>query len=277
MTMLTHVINYDNVSSTVNSISIPESIPFEMVDGLMILKVPNGNSIDNFLFDTGAEHIIINDEVTKGSFKVIGVDHTLEAREIKIERLNLGASSLHHIDAWALDLNFLEDQLKVELKGVIGAQLLRDHSVLIDQEQSTITFVDHSYNKYSLNKQYNVISLDFEQDKDDLPVVKVLVEGKELHLGFDTGANVCVFDSKLAYSMSDSYDPGTDNRLLKNMRIQNCDIKDVPYIIKNLEDINANRVQKIDGIISTNSLATKKIFIDSRRKKIFLLYDRVLS
>lgn len=267
----------NNVLSTVSNITIPESISFEMVDGLMILKVPNEGSYDNYLFDTGSEQIIIDDNVTQGSFQVVSVDHTLEANEITIDRLVLGATSLSNINAWALNLGFLEQQIRVDLKGVIGAQLLQDHSVLIDHEYKTITFVDHSYNKCAIDKHYNVISLDFVQEKNDLPIIQVTVGEHELRLGFDTGANVCVFDTKFNECLAANSDMSGSNATLRDLKIQNCELKNVPYLIKSFDEINANRSQKIDGLISADALAAKKIFIDSKRNKIFFLWDKIAA
>jgi len=267
----------NNVLSTVSNITIPESISFEMVDGLMILKVPNGGSYDNYLFDTGSEQIIIDDNVTQGSFQVVSVDHTLEANEITIDRLVLGATSLSNINAWALNLGFLEQQIKVDLKGVIGAQLLQDHSVLIDHECNTITFVDHSYNKCAFDKHYNVISLDFVQEKNDLPIVQVTIGEHKLRLGFDTGANVCVFDHQYKSLLSSSTTPNVNYLSLHKLQIQQCEINDIPYFLEDFEELNKTRIQKIDGILSADVLATQKIFIDSKRSKIFLLWDKDVS
>jgi len=264
----------NNALSTVSNITIPESISFEMVDGLMILKVPNEEGYDNYLFDTGSEQIIIDDNVTQGSFQVVSVDHTLEANKITIDRLVLGSTSLSDINAWALNLGFLEQQIKVDLKGVIGAQLLQDHSVMIDHEYNTITFVEHSYNKCAIDKQYNVISLDFVQEKNGLPIIELTIGEHELRLGFDTGANVCVFDTKFTERLAAYSDLSDSNTALRDLKIQNCELKNVPYLIKSFDEINADRSQKIDGLISADALSTKKIFIDSKRKKIFLLWDK---
>lgn len=264
-------------STTVSSLVIPESLPFEIIDGLMILQIPSEHSSQNFVFDTGAEEIIINQKVVQGSFEIVGVEQTLLADEISIDRLELGTASLNRIEAWAVDLGFLETQIGIRVDGIIGAQLLSQHSVLIDHETSTITFVPHGANLSGMVKHYNVVALDYDQDQDDLPIITIDLVEEELKLGFDTGANICAFDQKYKSKLSINSTVNTNSLMLDKLHLGQCEISDVPYLLKDLDELNKTRSSKIDGIISADALATQKIFIDSQRNKIFLMWDKKSS
>lgn len=264
---------YSNTSS-ISSLIIPESLSFEMVDGLMVLKVPNGSASQQFLFDTGAEEIIINQKVDQGSFEILSVNRSLKADQISINHLELGSTVLNSLDAWAVDLGFLETQIGQQLDGIIGAQLLVDNSVMIDYETSTITFVPHGANFSTIGKNFNVVALDYKQDQYDLPVIDITLEGKPLKLGFDTGANICVFDQKHRTLLSSNTTAKPDYFSLSKLHIQQCKLNNVPYLLEDFGELNKNRTQKIDGLISADALSTEKIFIDSERRKIFLLWDK---
>jgi len=273
-TLWTSVLHVNPSNSTISSLSIPESLSFEMVDGLMIVQVPTSYDIQHFVFDTGAGKIILNQKVDKGSFQVVGVEQILEANHIRIDNLELGNTSVNAIDAWAVDLGFLEVQIGLELDGIFGAQLLSEHSVLIDNESSTITFVPHGSSMKGFGKNYNVVSLDYHQNDGDLPIIDLNVKGKDLKLGFDTGANISVFDQLHSSLLDDSE---SQKMLIDKLQIQSCELIDVPYLLKDFDELNRGRSVKIDGLISADALATQKIFVDSKRSKIFLLWKKSAS
>jgi len=264
---------YSNTSS-INSLVIPETLSFEIVDGLMVLQVPNGYETQQFVFDTGAEEIIINQKVDQGSLEIISVDKSLIANEISINHLELGSTVLNSLDAWAVDLGFLETQIGQQLDGIVGAQLLVDNSVMIDYQTSTITFVPHGTNFSTIGNNFNVVALDYKQDQYDLPVIDITFEGKPLKMGFDTGANISVFDQKHRTHLFSNTTSKPHYFSLSKLYIQQCELSNVPYLLENFGELNKNRTQKIDGLISAYALATQKIFIDSERRKIFLLWEK---
>jgi len=145
---------------------------------------------------------------------------------------------------------------------------------LIDYESSTITFVPHDSNMKGFGKNYNVVALDYHQNDGDLPIIDLNLYGKDLKLGFDTGANICVFDQIHSSLLTDAE---LQNKTIDKLQIQSCEIIDVPYLLNDFDELNKGRSEKIDGLISADALATQKIFVDSKRSKIFLLWDKSAS
>lgn len=256
---------------TIKSFELPNQMNFEMVDGLMILKVPGDIGNNNFIFDTGAEQLIFNETVHNAAFSVISVDREIAVNDIMIDEMSIGSLVLESVPAWGMNLDFLSRQLDTELRGIIGARLFDDYSVMIDYDNNTFRLVSSDSPSTHLSANYNVVATSYTQEKGDLPVIEVAINDSKLKLGFDTGANISAFDANHTALLKSS---SSNNSELNELKLSQAVIKQLPYLIKDMASVNDSRSLDIDGIISAEALATNKIFIDSDRKKIFLFWEK---
>lgn len=258
----------------IRALDLPNEIKFEVVDGLMIMKIPTATGLSNFIFDTGSEQLILNDITEKATAQIVSVDHTYDVSDIVLDRLSLGKAKYDGAPALGMDLAFLSDQLGIEVNGILGAHIFIDYSLLIDYDNQVVELIDKLDSPGLNGENYDVIAIPFTQDNMDLPVIEIEIDGSLFDLGFDTGANICVFDHLKETQINACSSGGFE---LNSMKVNNARITKVPYVFKDFTEINLQRNTKIDGLISADVLATNKIFIDSNKNKIYLLWKKSMS
>ncbi len=124
------------------------SIPFQKLGNLIIVKAKINGTIENFIFDTGAKKLVVNQkyltipESTKQLFEVRGINSKiLNARDIKINNFQMGEISCSNITGILLELDLLEKIINQPLYGLIGYEVFKNYDIFIDYKQCEITFI----------------------------------------------------------------------------------------------------------------------------------------
>jgi len=167
-----------------------EEIPYESINGKMIVKVTLNGSSYNFLFDTGAP-VSVSTE--------LGVPETDVAKNTRIHDVNGKSSAIKTVVVPAIkfgNLEFIDIPAVVgipgffncwDVKGIIGSNLLRNSIVQIDDKKHIITLTDQP-ERLSLSGQASIpLSLDTIQSYPRFEVK--LANNTVLTADFDTGDN----------------------------------------------------------------------------------------
>ena len=271
--LLTFSFTLDGYVETTKTLELPSQMKFEIVQGLMVLKVPGKVGESNFLFDTGAEQLIFNAKVQNHSSTLVSLDNEYQVDDITVNELAIGSLVLKNVPAWRMDLDFLSSKLDRDISGILGASIFSENSVMIDYDNMLFTLVTEDFHDITFSSSYNVVDVSYTQNKDDLPIIQANVGGKQFNLGFDTGANLSVFDRTHTDLISEH---SSFQLELDDLTINNAIISNLPYQIKDISVLNEARELTLDGIISAEALATNKIFFDPNRKKIFLFWEKLL-
>ncbi len=182
-----------------------EIIPFELIDGHIIIKVKINDEFYNFLFDTGAPTII--DENLNQLYKVTGKSKSVYDINYNYKTLNIvtipvlciNEEKIKKVKAISTSLLEINKLLCVNISGIIGADLMSNYFVQINYYEKTIIFSDN-IKSFKINSFYKPVK--FTYDSSMQP--KITIYQDELNFGdfiLDTGSSNSVkltkgFDSK---------------------------------------------------------------------------------
>jgi len=222
-----------------------------------------------YILDSGAPSLVLNREVTlsTATFSAVGNDR-LPAVEAKVDRAILGPLKAQDIQAWEIDLSYVEEQLDRSISGLLGADALGHHDILINFESQEIIFLSEDVSQQGIfSPTAQVMVLPFELYHDNLPVVEVMIDGEKRKMAFDTGAGVNVLHC----------DRGDDTITLRSISHNNLRIKDAQFVSADLGGLQDSSDRVLDGILSATSLNAQSMVISFKRSTIYLFYERSLA
>ncbi len=240
-------------------------IDFELVEGRMLISGSLSGQKGVFIFDTGSSGIIVNSEKISevdGMMRTLSGEQAAQLRDV--ERLDIAGYLLHNLKSVIhMDLSTLVSDVNVPVLGIVGW-------AVFDENQPI--FIDYHNSKLVIGKPelsteligYNhVIRLDMVEIDDDLPTVQIEVNDEKLTFAFDTGAPLHVMSS-------DSKQATKDRLFHENLKLNKyITVQESLFRLEDLKDFN-----KLDGILSVNSLNTDYVIIDRKGKRIFLFWKK---
>jgi len=180
------------------------TIPFTKSNGLMLVEAEVEGQAGYFIFDTGADALLLNSthypqlSVAQKDFQTL--TGTMPTQASQVETFKMGKLQLSDIPAFGTDLNNLELQTILPISGIIGANLFSADFIEIDNEDQVIrcyandAFLDVSKKKVSAK-------IIVEQG---MTLVPIKIEGKYYNFCLDTGASVSLIDAELMKQMNSS-------------------------------------------------------------------------
>lgn len=240
------------------------SLDFELHGGLMLIQASVDGVIGNYLFDSGAPSVVLNQKVHNATTSFISIDGELEAREFMVQELRIGNFSRIDVEAWSMDLSYVEDRLGLEIHGLIGADILASYDVMIDYKNSKLSLINSKNLNTSKLVFSKVVAIPLVSYSNNLPVVEVNLNGDLLRMSFDTGAGVSVLSEDLVHLEQ----ANIDNIQLGLLRIQS-----LPILGKDMSNFTDMDGHNLDGILSVNALNADRVLISSRKKKIYLFWQ----
>jgi len=208
-------------------------VPFRMNRKLIVVAVEvNGEESCNFIFDTGAPEVILNQAYFQ------------KEEDLIIPNLDFYGNKIRQQLLTTMDLSALEQPMNSTLHGIIGKELFGAYDVLFNYEKKTITLIQPGY-----FQEYEQGEMGLEREsvlplkqRDHLELITVEVEGEPLNIAIDSGTEVNLIDE----SYFDLFKPKINLRKLKLNRMIGLD--NLPAIQKKAP------VQEllIGGILFTN-------------------------
>lgn len=179
---------------TISKKHYSESIPFELVNNMMVVSLLVKGKKYNFMFDTGAPNVFSPRVIKELNLKKR--EYTMDLHDISGEtktthlfglpKLTIGNVSFIDFDFTSFDTIETFPMSCFNLDGIIGYNLLRHSAVSIDYQKKIITLSD-SYDGNPISEGYEPIGFTFFND--DPPQVAIFHEFGNLILGIDTGKN----------------------------------------------------------------------------------------
>jgi hypothetical protein len=206
-----------------------EEIPYDNLNGKLILEGEIAGKKHRFLFDTGAPCAISKELAAELNAKVIHKDivtdaylHSDSATIVELNGLKLGGITFNQIPTLTLFPDFYKCY---HIDGVIGSNLLRKSIVSIVDAKHMIILTDQE-SKLKLNRKNSVPMISKEGPQSD-PQIRILMKNSlKLTIPFDTGDNDFLRISDAAvtglkqYGVLDTLDKGYGANNMSLMGIQ---------------------------------------------------------
>ncbi|MGF1690566.1 aspartyl protease family protein [Photobacterium kagoshimensis] len=170
------------------------TLPFKLVNNMMIVSLPIKGKNYHFMFDTGSANVLSNQAIkelglNKRSYTMKFHDISGEERKSELYQgpdLHIGDVSFTNFDFIALDTLNDFPMSCFKLDGILGYNLLRHSAVAIDYQKKEIT-LSNTYKGNPVSEGYNPIGFSFYND--DALQVAIFHQFGDLLLGIDTGKN----------------------------------------------------------------------------------------
>jgi predicted aspartyl protease len=124
------------------------TIPFELINGMIIMNLEVDGKQGAFLLDTGADAILIDGipkKVSGEGVSTLGGEVAVEMRELA--NLKIGSLVQYGVSVQVMSLSLLEQNLGIDLFGIIGGAYFMPRSLCMDFTTSTITISDKPFGK----------------------------------------------------------------------------------------------------------------------------------
>ena len=260
-----------------------ESIPFRFEGNLLIVKATLNGMTGDFIIDSGAPELIINQAYFEGmriccdQLQVVDSNgHASEARHFAIKSFSIGTLDIKKQYALTVDLSSLEKVKGIHLIGIIGYSVLKDLELLFDFDRQELT-VSHSQKKgsfFDINDS-PIVAFDLKFSG-HIPFIIAKIGKKKLRLGLDTGAEVNILDDRSFKGASGHFEEMKKMRVkgitrhqkaalsgvLKHISIDGRPIGPINVTVISLQPLNESLTIGLDGILGMPFLKRGRVGLD---------------
>lgn len=279
----------DAVVSNINTIHIP----FQFTGRLITIDARIGMVEGHFLFDTGAERLVLNKSYftadQPGLVAGFGNSGRVDmVQQDEVDSLFLDRLLISNLRAHIVDLSHIETKKNIRLHGILGYQVFKEFEILIDYPSKIITLSrlgksgDPVENRGTWEQK--VDSLHFFLDH-HMIVFNGEISGKKLRFMLDTGAEVNLLDRLVGRRVLKNFKilrrmnlTGVGKNevevlagLLTGFRCSLQEPKEMHTLLTSLDGINVAFRSSIQGVLGYEFLFDKRILINYKKEKLFFL------
>lgn len=171
------------------------TIPFELIDGKIIINVNIKNERHNFMFDSGAFTIISSElrnkmDEKKSKFIFEGTDANNVTSKMDVfttNKISIDGLNINNAYFSFSDINWMTSRACKKISGVFGANLMKDKVWKIDFQNKKINIFDKEQKETSANS----LIIPFSEEKfTNIPKVNAKVRSQNIEFTFDTGSGM---------------------------------------------------------------------------------------
>ncbi len=258
---------------------------FLLEEGLVIVKAQIDGQKGFFILDTGAPCLVLNSnrfEVKNSSHQMMSANGAVNTKEKSIKLFKWGCIEKKRFVAKAIDLNHLEQSLKLPILGLIGFEMIQKTEILIDYKNREIEH--HPTRNSILHEQHTPdLTIPFQLSA-HLPILRAEIENVILNLAFDSASESNMLDQDYKERLSSETDPkliifrGADQKdfLVTAVNITSTYIvsetfENMEYLFKDVQNIRDNGHKKFDGLLGHPFIAAcGRLSINYKKKEIYV-------
>lgn len=277
--------------STTFRASAQERIPFRMEGNLLVIKATLNGQTGNFLLDTGAPELIINEHYFEGvrvswdQKQIVDFNgHTSEARRFSITNFSIGDMAIKKQFALTVDLTSVEKVKGIHLLGIIGYSIMKDLEFFLDFDRQELSIAPSQKKGFAFDMGESPSAIFDLRFSGHLPYLVAQIGKKKFRFGLDTGAEVNIIAEKSFKSVADHFDEvkriqvkgithhqqAATSGILQNLTINDLPLGLLDVTVLNLESLNESLPVGLDGILGMPFLGKGRVGVDYGEKKMWV-------
>jgi hypothetical protein len=169
-------------------------IPFEFIDGKIVVSVNIKNTPHNFIFDSGAFTIIsseLKDQLNEKKSKIIfeGVDANNVKSKMEVfstDNLNISDLKMKNVNFSFADISWMSGRACKKISGIFGANMMKGKVWRID-------FVNKTINVFEKPQELpnTFATIPFSEDNfTSVPKINAKIRNQNIEFIFDTGSGM---------------------------------------------------------------------------------------
>lgn len=244
----------------------------------------NGHKIP-MVFDTGASMTVINQSLLKkasvisGGKEIVGAgnlglkskSNTKIIEEMRIGKIVISELEVIVVEDSSLDFGVDEEGNDLKIDGFLGWDVIQNFSWKVNRIDNTI--------EVSISEQVETRKNLFW---DNMPIVPVIIDDKELYFGFDTGNTESMLGSNFDVTLSKTHWEkeeiiGIDGRA--EIEVEKIDALKLNLCGSEIQLNNLTRLDRdifpttkytVQGLLASDLIENKVLWLDYQNNKIFI-------
>ena len=260
-----------------------EVIKGRLAGGLMVVRAHFNGIPGNYIIDTGASHLFINqDLVSDKAVEAYGLGTQVAVQEGIVARFKLGEEVFENQPLYKMDMRHLEAIKGCDIAGIIGTNLLKQFSLFVNYDQNIVR-LEKSLPSTKDNSTNTLRNFPLRW-QGHFPMVYVSVDQVEYDFAIDTGAEANIFSENYSdrlIGFTQNLKPGnvwtisesateTYNFTLTEMECLDLKYSTLGFMFSNLETINRAYSVEIDGILGFPFLKRHPFTIDFKNERLII-------
>ncbi|MEO1262977.1 MAG: aspartyl protease family protein [Bacteroidota bacterium] len=267
-----------------------DRIPFRFVGNLLLVKANLNGQVGEFILDTGAPELMVNQAYFKGvpalraSTEIVDLNgHSSEARYFAIDHFSIGSLPIKKQYALTVDLSSVERTKGIHLLGIIGYAILKDLELIFDFDREELTFAPAQRKSAPLVNEPPIASFGLKFSG-HVPYLIGSIGKKKFRLGIDTGAEINLLDDSSLKRVPSCFDEikklqvkGISHQqkmatsgILKNLMIGEQLIGSLDVTIVSLHPLNESLAVDLDGILGMPFLRKGKVGVSYKKRRLWV-------
>jgi hypothetical protein len=262
-------------------------LPFKLDRGMIYVEAQVDENLGQYVLDTGAPSLVLNERPTSIAHNPFIAQSCNAEVNIGIKQVNSfswAGGKLRQLEAITLDLSHLENARKASVDGMIGYDILKKYTLLVDFDKELLALIKpRSRKKWSGRPP--LASIPFVLDG-HLPIIKVEFNGEVLNLGIDTGAASNLMSARVVNQIctdTNSDEPGVMAEIQGlDQEIKQTVVRQINQLSSNdfqfsnefmsldLSHLNEGSTIRLDGLLGYPFLSQYTIAIDYHRQTLLL-------
>jgi Aspartyl protease len=270
-------------------------VPFQIIDHLIVIKAKADGKEGNFIIDTGSETLVLNEVHFKNYNKrhyrtTSGVNGIIDKAYLKkLDNFFLERFSIDNISADIIDLSHIEKSKKTAIFGIIGYSVLKEYEIFIDfyLKQITLSKTDEQGNRIDKDLLLEKItdSIAFKQKKHTI-IVEAFIADEKLNFGLDSGAEINHLSTAVSKKVLKNFKvskritmlgAGKESKEVLAGKLYQVKLTNTLYcgvmrtVLTHLNGMNEAYGTTLDGILGYEFLATRRMMINYKKKKLYFV------
>ncbi len=270
------------------------TIPLRRVQNLFIIEARVDSMQGNFIFDTGALHLVLNKTYFRNGKKSDASNYGItgggeQVMTSRVDTLSLGTLFYTDIIADVVNLGHIEDARGIKILGLLGADLFSGLVMEIDVAASVLRLYKPCCFESNFQKNDSLYSGVAEwpvEAVNDIIFVQASAAGKDLRFCLDSGAETNVLSNAVSNKIlktfslttrtslggSGSQDISVLNGKLASILVGDKEFRDMPFVLTNLFYLQEVYATVFDGVLGYYFLSKGKVIIDPVQKKLIMYF-----
>lgn len=282
MALLTHKSEYSKpkLPKLVNTPYLVES--FEIKNGLIIVQAKINGKLGNFIFDTGAPMLVLNQKPEKNLEKATSFQKDIYVGATNIKSFEWAGSVHQNIEAIQVDLSHMAQNMNLKIDGLIGYDIAKLYEIIIDYPSKQL-IINHSNQNHlaEIHPPSHFIPFQYIAH---VPTLQLEVNKQKWSFGLDTGAGINLLHKTdwkqlpkesylhLAQEEIQGIDQEVHRKEVVRLSLSSEENYSFPaskYLITDLQFIRKTLDYSINGFLGYPFFKDQKFSIDYEKQRVY--------
>ncbi len=254
-----------------------------LAGGLIMVQARLNGRSGNYILDTGASHLFINQELVKEkTVQAYGAGDQVSVQSGLVTRFEIGPVTFSDQPIYKMDMRHLEAIKGCRIDGIIGTKLLKNFTLFVDYKNGKVRLTPAD--QFSKNTNLTALRTHPFKMQAHFPMLSVSVNEVEYEFALDTGAEANIFSGALEKAITSHTQQlqagkvhtiaestlSVRNFTLTEMECLGLNYPELGFMFSDLKALNQAYGVQLDGILGYPFLRRHPFTIDFVEERLVI-------